>query len=118
MNGRLNHIVAEQRSAELRRAGEQARTAGEASARRRSARDPEPTRRLSAHLDGRHIAKLDRFVSQAQRAALQADREFDGVSIEVDDDGTVNVHAIGMMSMLLSKQHEMSKAAVSRWRRS
>jgi hypothetical protein len=52
-------------------------------------------------LHGHHIAKLDRFVSQARRAALQAEREFEGVSIEVDPHGRVSVHAIGMTSMLL-----------------
>ena len=52
-------------------------------------------------LHGRHVAKLDRFVGQAQRAALRAEREFEGVTIEVDDQGTVSVCAIGMTSMLL-----------------
>ena len=50
---------------------------------------------------GHHIAKLDRFVGQAQRAATRAGREFEGVSIEVDAQGVVSVHAIGMASMLL-----------------
>jgi hypothetical protein len=50
---------------------------------------------------GHHIAKLDRFVGQAQRAAARAGREFDGVSIEVDAQGVVSVHAIGMSSVLL-----------------
>jgi hypothetical protein len=44
---------------------------------------------------------LDRFVSQAQRAALRAEREFEGVSIELGDPGAVSVHAIGMTSMVL-----------------
>jgi hypothetical protein len=52
-------------------------------------------------LHGRHVAKLDRFVGQAQRAALRAERQFEGVTIEVDDQGTVSVCAIGMTSMLL-----------------
>jgi hypothetical protein len=52
-------------------------------------------------LHGRHVAKLDRFVGQAQRAALRAEREFEGVTIKVDDQGRVSVHAIGMTSMLL-----------------
>jgi hypothetical protein len=50
---------------------------------------------------GHHIAKLDRFVGQAQRAATRAGREFEGVSIEVDAQGVVSVHAIGIASMLL-----------------
>ena len=52
-------------------------------------------------LHGRHIAKLDRFVGQAQRAAVRAEREFEGVSIELSDHGAVTVHAIGMTSMVL-----------------
>jgi hypothetical protein len=52
-------------------------------------------------LDGQHIGKLDRFVGQAQRAALRAERQFEGVTIEVDTDGIVSVHALGMRSMLL-----------------
>jgi len=50
---------------------------------------------------GHHIAKLDRFVGQAQRAATRAGREFEGVSIEVDAQGVVSVNAIGLASMLL-----------------
>ena len=52
-------------------------------------------------LQGHHIAKLDRFVVQAHRAAARAGREFEGVSIEVDAQGVVMVHAIGMTSMSL-----------------
>ena len=52
-------------------------------------------------LHGHHIAKLDRFVVQAHRAAARAGREFEGVSIEVDAQGVVIVHAIGMTSMSL-----------------
>jgi hypothetical protein len=44
---------------------------------------------------------LDRFVSQAQRAAARAGREFEGVSIVVDAHGMVSAHAIGIPSMLL-----------------
>jgi hypothetical protein len=33
--------------------------------------------------------------------ALRADRAFEGVCIELDDQGTVTVHAIGMTSILL-----------------
>lgn len=55
--------------------------------------------RFTVH--GHHIAKLDRFVGQAQRAAARAGREFEGVSIEVDTRGVVSVHAIGIASMLL-----------------
>ena len=52
-------------------------------------------------LHGRHIAKLDRFVGQAQRVARRAEREFEGISVELDDQGTVSVHAIGMTSAVL-----------------
>jgi hypothetical protein len=52
-------------------------------------------------LHGRHIAKLDRFVGQAHRAAVRAEREFEGVSIELSDRGVVTVGAIGMTSMVL-----------------
>jgi len=64
----------------------------------RHRREPWGTR-FTVH--GHHIAKLDRFVGQAQRAAARAGREFEGVSIEVDAQGVVSVHAIGMASMLL-----------------
>jgi hypothetical protein len=47
------------------------------------------------------MAKLDRFVGQAQRVAARAGREFEGVSIEVDAQGVVSVNAIGLASMLL-----------------
>ena len=52
-------------------------------------------------IHGRDLAKLDRFVGQAQRDALRAERAFQGVSVELDDQGTVRVHAIGMTSMVL-----------------
>jgi hypothetical protein len=52
-------------------------------------------------LDGHHIGKLDRFLGRAQRVALHADRQFEGVTIEVDAEGIVSVHANGMTSMLL-----------------
>jgi hypothetical protein len=62
-----------------------------------------PTARGSARctLHGHHVAKLDRFVAQARRAASWAEREFEGVSIELDDHGRVSVHAVGMTSMFL-----------------
>ncbi len=52
-------------------------------------------------LRGHHIGKLDRFVGQAQRAAARAAREFDGVTVVVDERGTVSVHATGMTAMSL-----------------
>jgi hypothetical protein len=76
-----------------------------ATARNRVARVPQHRegvvgdRRFTLH--GRHIARLDRFVGQAHRAAVRAEREFDGVSIEISDHGAVTVHAIGMTSMVL-----------------
>lgn len=105
MNPQLNHILAQQRGAELQRDGERARRPSELpSARRRTARVLQHGQELCLTgftLHRHHIAKLDRFVGQAQRAALRAEREFDGVSIEVDDRGVVSVHALGMMSMVL-----------------
>jgi len=53
-------------------------------------------------LHGHHLAKLDRFVGQAQRAAARAGRQFEGVSIEVNGRGAVSVHATGMTSLLLA----------------
>ncbi|MBV8712765.1 MAG: hypothetical protein JOY56_13350 [Solirubrobacterales bacterium] len=50
MNAQLNHMIAQQRSGELRRAGEQARLASELSAGKRDARDPRPIAIPSAHL--------------------------------------------------------------------
>jgi hypothetical protein len=50
---------------------------------------------------GHHIAKLDRFVSQAQRAAALAGREFEGASVEIDAQGVISVRATGIASMLL-----------------
>jgi hypothetical protein len=48
MNIQLDYMIVQQRSAELRRAGEQARLAAEAPARRRTLRDPNPITRPSA----------------------------------------------------------------------
>jgi hypothetical protein len=112
MNTQLNPVIAHQRSAELHRTGDQARLAREVSAGQGSSGDAERSTRRGGKRDGaigetrftlhgRHIAKLDRFIGQARRAAVRAEREFEGVSIEVDDHGTVSVHAIGMRSMLL-----------------
>jgi hypothetical protein len=86
MHVQLNHMIARQRNAELHRAGEQKRLA---------------VCKTQFTLHGRHIAKLDRFVGQAQRAARRTKREFEGVRLELDGRGTVSVHAIGMTSMLL-----------------
>ena len=52
---------------------------------------------LRAH----HIAKLDRFLGQAERAARRTGREFVGLSIEIDGQGVVSVHASGMTSITL-----------------
>ena len=105
MNPQLNHILAQQRSAELQRDRDQARFSSELpSARSRTARVLKHRQDLCVAaftLHGHHIAKLDRFVGQAQRAARRAEREFEGVSIKVDDHGVVSVHASGVMSMLL-----------------
>ncbi|MBV9416782.1 MAG: hypothetical protein JO363_17500, partial [Solirubrobacterales bacterium] len=52
-------------------------------------------------LRGHHLAQLDRFLWQAQSAARRAEREFEGVSVEIDARGEVTVHAPGMTSMVL-----------------
>ena len=105
VNPQLNHILAQQRSAELQRDGEQARFSRElSSVTSRTARVLKHRQDLCGAgftLHGHHIAKLDRFVGQAQRAASRAEREFEGVSIEVDSHGVVTVHASGVMSMVL-----------------
>lgn len=105
MNPQLYHLLAQQRSAELQRAGEQGRLASELPiARGRRARVPQHRQEPSVTgftLRGHHVAKLDRFVGQARRAALRAEREFDGVRIEIDAQGVVRVHANGMTSMVL-----------------
>jgi hypothetical protein len=101
-----SRLLAEQRTAELERVAEQARLLSELpSGRTRATRAAEGSHHhaqatgftLRAH----HLAKLDRFLGQAQRAALRAQREFEGVTIEISDDGLVTVHAIGMTSILL-----------------
>lgn len=105
MNSQLNHILAQQRTAELQRAAEQTRLASELpGAKTRAARAPQQTQERRATgftLRGHHLAKLDRFLDQAKPAALRAEQEFDGVSIEIDAQGVVSVHAIGMASMVL-----------------
>ena len=105
MNHQLIHILAQQRSAELQRDGDQARfSRGLPSVTSRTARVLKHRQDLCAAgftLHRHDIAKLDRFVGQAQRAARRAEREFEGVSIEVDDHGVVSVHASGVMPMLL-----------------
>jgi hypothetical protein len=105
MNSQLNHVLAQQRGAELRRDAEETRFSRELpSIRSRPApglkHRPDPCA-TGFTLHGHQIAKLDRFVGQAQRAARRAGREFDGVSVEVDHHGVVSVHASGVMSMLL-----------------
>jgi hypothetical protein len=105
VNPQLNYILARQRTRELQRAGEQARLASELrTAKSEATRLPQHThepRVTGLTLHGHHVAKLDRFISQARRAALQAERDFEGVSIEVDAQDRIIVHAIGMTSMLL-----------------
>jgi hypothetical protein len=50
MNAHLNHILAQQRISDLRRAAECARLAADAGARRRDSRDSNPVTRLTAQL--------------------------------------------------------------------
>lgn len=105
MNPELHLALAQQRSAELQHAGEQARLARELpAATGRAARVPRQgqKRRVTGFtLGGQQLAKLDRFLGQAQRTALRAEREFAGVSIEIDGQGVVRVHATGMTSIVL-----------------
>jgi hypothetical protein len=105
MNPELNHTLARQHAAELQRAAERGRLASEvARAGTRGGRAPQhsPSPRASGFtLRGHDLAKLDRFLGQATRAARQDDREFEGVSIEIDAHGIVSVHAAGMPSIVL-----------------
>jgi hypothetical protein len=87
MNSELNHTLARQHGAELLRAAERTRLAAEPG--------------TGFTLRGHDLAKLDRFLGQAKRAALRDQREFEGVSIEIGAQGTVSVHATGMRSMVL-----------------
>lgn len=89
------------RGADLQRAGEQARLAGELRTGGSRAPDVAPRRQELLTLHRRDIARLDRFLIQGQRAALRADREFEGITIAVDDDGGISVNAVGMTSMRL-----------------
>jgi hypothetical protein len=90
MTAELNLKLAQQRAAERHRAATQTRLASE-----------QHTRVTGFTLRGHHLAKLDRFLGQAQRAAHVAEREFEGVSIEVRPHGVVMVHAVGMTSIRL-----------------
>jgi hypothetical protein len=105
MNPKLDLTLAQQRSAELQHAGEQARLSREltsaGSRLARAPRDGQERQVTGFTLRAHHIARLDRFLGQAQRAALRAGREFAGLSIEVDGQGVVSVHATGMTSMTL-----------------
>ena len=104
MNAQLNYMLAQQRSRELRRSAEQAPPATElARSANRVARVSQHRQKVATRftLRGHHIAKLDRFLGQAQRAALRAEREFDGVSIEINAEGVASVHGVGMTPMVL-----------------
>jgi len=105
MNAQLNQLLTQQRTAERKRAAEQTRLAGELPrTRSRAARAPrhsEEPRTAGFTLRGHHLAKLDRFLWQAKSAARRAEREFEGVSVEIDARGEVTVHAPGMTSMVL-----------------
>jgi hypothetical protein len=105
MNSDLNHTLARQRAAELQRAADRRRLASEVSGPgTRPVRAPHHSPGAPATgftLRGHDLAKLDRFLVHAKRSALRDDREFDGVSIEVDAHGIVSVHAIGMRSIVL-----------------
>jgi hypothetical protein len=101
MTAQLNRILAQQRSAELQLAAERTRLASELPRAGLRASRAQELRATGFTLRGHHLAKLDRFLGKAQRAALRAGREFEGVSIEITTQGVVIVHAIGMTSMLL-----------------
>jgi len=100
MNPDLNHTFARERAAELRRAAEGARLAGDlpraGTLGFRTPQDSPILRAVGFTLRGHDLAKLDRFLSQAARAARRDNRAFEGVSIEVSAGGTVSVHAVGM----------------------
>jgi len=105
MNPELDLTLAQQRGAERQHAGEQARLSRELTSAgsrvARMPRDGQEWRVTGFTLRAHHIAKLDRFLGQAQRAALRAGREFAGLSIEIDGQGVVTVAAAGMASMTL-----------------
>jgi hypothetical protein len=105
MNPELNHILAQQHTAELHGAAERARLASElpraGTRAARAAQHTQERRATGLRLRGHHLAKLDRFLGQAHRVASQAEREFEGVSIEIDAQGVISVHAIGMTPMVL-----------------
>jgi hypothetical protein len=105
MNSELSRILARQRAAELQRAADRRRLASEVPrAGPRAVRAPRHSLDAPATgltLRGHDLAKLDRFLVHAKRAALRDDREFDGVSVEIDAQGTVTVNATGMKSIVL-----------------
>jgi hypothetical protein len=105
MNPELNYFLAQQRAAQLRSVAERARLASEPpSTGTRAARAPrhiQPPPSAGFTLRGHHLAKLDRFLGQAKRSAVGAGRDFEGVTIEIDAQGVVSVHATGMTSMKL-----------------
>lgn len=90
--------------AELQREGEQARLVGDlrnGGSRAADVPQRQVPRQMVLTLYGRDIARLDRFVAQGQRAALKVGREFEGVMVEVDADGSISINAIGMNSTRL-----------------
>ena len=105
MTAQLNQILARQRTAEFQRIAEQTPHASElqraGAGEDRAPQHAQAPRATGLTLRGHHLAKLDRFLGQAQRAALRAEREFDGVTVEINAEGVVTVHAIGMTSILL-----------------
>jgi hypothetical protein len=100
MHSELSHILARQRAAELHRAAERRRLAREVpgAGAPQPSLDP-PATRLT--LRGHDLAKLDRFLVHAKRAALRDDRDFDGVKVEIDAEGIVTLNATGMKSIVL-----------------
>jgi len=67
MNAQMNYLIARQRGAEQRRAGEHARLATEVPARRRGLRDPNPIMRPSSEAyRGRPALAADRTIGGAR----------------------------------------------------
>ena len=61
--------------------------------------DDIPAARFTLH--SHHLAKLDRFVAQAQRHATRSGGQFAGVAIEIDAAGAVSLHAAGLQTRML-----------------
>jgi hypothetical protein len=52
-------------------------------------------------LHSHHLAKLDRYLAQAQRHATRSGGQFAGVAVEVDRAGTLSLYAAGLERLVL-----------------